>query len=314
MSTTSSSATTTLYVNGKPAQDELARLRADLDKYKKQLLDIASDPSKGLGSKEWDEARKKLKATETELNRVTNNVSNVTRALSHLDKATPGELRKYLRQLKQELTGIERGSKAWDEHMKKIRAVQTEINKLNNEMKGHQSLWTRFADKMFAWGAALQTVLAGFTGLTFAARKAVNAYAEMDAEMASVRKFTGMTAEQVEDLNEEFKKIDTRTSREQLNQLAQEAGRLGLQSKEDVLGFVRAADQINVALDDLGEGATLTLSKLTDIFGDKERLGVEQSLLSVGSVINELSQTVLPRLLTSPSSLHAWEAWERKRV
>ena len=32
MSTTSSSATTTLYVNGKPAQDELARLRADLDK------------------------------------------------------------------------------------------------------------------------------------------------------------------------------------------------------------------------------------------------------------------------------------------
>ncbi len=290
MSTTSSSATTTLYVNGKPAQDELARLRADLDKYKKQLLDIASDPSKGLGSKEWDEARKKLKATETELNRVTNNVSNVTRALSRLDKATPGELRKYLRQLKQELTGIERGSKAWDEHMKKIRAVQTEINKLNNEMKGHQSLWTRFADKMFAWGAALQTVLAGFTGLTFAARKAVNAYAEMDAEMASVRKFTGMTAEQVEDLNEEFKKIDTRTSREQLNQLAQEAGRLGLQSKEDVLGFVRAADQINVALDDLGEGATLTLSKLTDIFGDKERLGVEQSLLSVGSVINELSQ------------------------
>lgn len=290
MSTTSSSATTTLYVNGKPAQDELARLRADLDKYKKQLLDIASDPSKGLGSKEWDDARKKLKATETELNRVTNNVSNVTRALSRLDKATPGELRKYLRQLKQELTGIERGSKAWDEHMKKIRAVQTEINKLNNEMKGHQSLWTRFADKMFAWGAALQTVLAGFTGLTFAARKAVNAYAEMDAEMASVRKFTGMTAEQVEDLNEEFKKIDTRTSREQLNQLAQEAGRLGLQSKEDVLGFVRAADQINVALDDLGEGATLTLSKLTDIFGDKERLGVEQSLLSVGSVINELSQ------------------------
>lgn len=44
----------------------------------------------------------------------------------------------------------------------------------------------------------------------------------MDQEMANVRKFTGMTAEQVEDLNEEFKKIDTRTSREDLNKLAQE--------------------------------------------------------------------------------------------
>lgn len=290
MSTTSSSATTTLYVNGKPAQDELARLRADLDKYKKQLLDIASDPSKGLGSKEWDEARKKLKATETELNRVSNNVSNVTRALSRLDKATPGELRKYLRQLKQELAGIERGSKAWDEHMKKIRAVQTELNKLNAEMKGHESLWSRFANKMFAWGAAIQAVMAGMTGLKQSMRSAVEAYAEMDQEMANVRKFTGMTAAQVEDLNEEFKRIDTRSSREQLNQLAQEAGRLGKSSKEDVLGFVRAADQINVALDDLGEGATLTLSKIAGAFGEEDKYGTEQALLKVGSVINELSQ------------------------
>ena len=122
-----------------------------------------------------------------------------------------------------------------------------------------------------------------------AGRSAVNAYADMDAELANVRKFTGMTAEEVADLNEEFKKMDTRTSREELNKLAQEAGRLGKQSKEDVLGFVKAADVINVALDDLGDGATLTLSKLTNIFGDEKIYGTEQSLLKVGSVINELS-------------------------
>lgn len=290
MSTTSSSATTTLYVNGKPAEDEIRRLRGELDQYKKQLLDIAADPSKGLGSKEWSNTLAKIKATEKELGNVRSNVANVTQALGRLDKATPKELRMALRQLKQELANIERGSKAWNEHMKKIRSVQTEINKLNNEMKGHQSLWTRFADKMFAWGAALQTVMAGFTGVTFAAREAVKAYAEMDQEMANVRKFTGMTSEQVENLNEEFKRMDTRTSREGLNLLAQEAGRLGKSSKEDVLGFVRAADQINVALDDLGEGATLTLSKLTGIFGDEQRYGTEQALLKVGSVINELSQ------------------------
>ncbi|MDE5812827.1 MAG: phage tail tape measure protein, partial [Muribaculaceae bacterium] len=56
------------------------------------------------------------------------------------------------------------------------------------------------------------------------------------------------------------------------------------------MGFVRAADKVNVALDDLGAGATLTLSKLTGIFGVEERYGTEQSLLKVGSVINELSQ------------------------
>ena len=35
---------------------------------------------------------------------------------------------------------------------------------------------------------------------------------------------------------------------------------------------------------------TLTLSKLTNIFGDEERLDTEKVLLAVGSVINELSQ------------------------
>ena len=108
--------------------------------------------------------------------------------------------------------------------------------------------------------------------------------------MANVRKFTGLADDEVKELNEDFKKMDTRTSREDLNKLAEEAGRLGKSSKEDVLGFVKAADQINVALDELGDGATLTLSKLTNIFGDEARLGTEKSLLAVGSVINDLSQ------------------------
>lgn len=289
MSTTSS-ATTTLYVNGRPAQDELARLRGELDKYKKQLLDIAADPSKGLGSQQWNSTLKKVKATEKELEKVKSNVASVSQTLTRLDKATPKELRQALRQLNKELADIERGSKAWDEQVKKIRAVKTELAKINDETRKHENLWSRFAKKMFDWGSAIQTVMATVTGITMTARQAVKAYAEMDQEMANVRKFTGMTAEQVADLNEEFKHMDTRTTREGLNQLAQEAGRLGKQSKEDVMGFVRAADQINVALDDLGEGATLTLSKLTGLFGDEARYGTEQSLLKVGSVINELSQ------------------------
>lgn len=289
MSTTNS-ATTTLYVNGRPAEDELRRLRGELDHYKKQLMDIAADPSKGLGSQAWQSTLKKVKATEKELDKVQSNVSSVTQALARLDKATPEELRKALRQLNKELSSIERGSKAWDEQVKKIRAVKDELAKVRAETKEHTSLWERFAKKMFDWGAAIQVVMASITSITMTARKAVDAFAEMDQEMANVRKYTGMTEEQVTDLNEEFKRMDTRSSREQLNKLAQDAGRLGKQSKEDVMGFVRAADQINVALDELGEGATLTLSKIAGAFGDEDKYGTEQALLKTGSVINELSQ------------------------
>lgn len=293
MSDINSNATTTLYVNGQPAEQEIAKLKKEVLDYRKQLHDIATDKSLGVNSKQWNDVRQKMLDTEKELGKIQSGVASVTQVMQRLDRATPKELRTSLRQLKSELDNIERGSKAWDEHQRKIKAVKEELAKINNESRSvikQGSLWDRFAKKMFDWGAAIQTVMAAITGITVTARQAVNEFAEMDQEMANVRKYTGMTADEVNSLNEEFKKMDTRSSRQQLNQLAQEAGRLGMQSQEDVMGFVRAADKINVALDELGDGATLTLSKLTDIFGDRERLGVEKSLLAVGSVINELSQ------------------------
>ena len=231
-----------------------------------------------------------IKKVNRQMNTARTNAQKCEAALQKLNSASPKELRMVLKQLQNDLNHIERGSAAWNRHVEAIKRVKAEIKTVDAELREHEGLLSRINRKVNEWGMSIASAAAAFTGLVFTARQAVQAYADMEAEMANVRKFTGMTADEVERLNDEFKKIDTRTSREDLNKLAQEAGRLGLQSQEDVLGFVKAADQINVALDDLGEGATLTLSKLTDIFGDKQRLGVEQSLLSVGSVINELSQ------------------------
>lgn len=290
MSNFNSTATSTIYVNGQPAKQEIAKLKKEIVDYRDQLQRIATDKSLGVNSKQWRDVRQRMLDAEKELGRIQSGVANVTQVMLRLDKATPNELRKSLKQLKNDLDNIERGSRAWDEHQRKIKAIKSELAKINAESKVQLSLWGRFAKKMFEWGTAIQTVMATITSVTLTIRQSVKAFAEMDQEMANVRKYTGMTADEVERLNGEFKTMDTRSSREQLNKLAQEAGRLGMQSQEDVMGFVRAADKINVALDDLGEDATLTLSKLTDIFGDRQRLGVEKSLLSVGSVINELSQ------------------------
>lgn len=286
MSDYTTKATAVLSVNGDQAKSEIPKIKkliVDLEVAVNNAAKAGNKPLLKNLKKELNEARKQLKDFESAAHAADYVMRN-------LDKATPKQLSAALRQLKKELNDIERGSKAWDEHVKKIKRVQTELDRVNSEMKGHQTLWTRFSKTMFQWGNALMVAAGALSGLVISGRRAVNAFAEMDQEMANVRKYTGMAAEQVEALNEEFKKMDTRSSRQQLNKLAQEAGRLGMQSQEDVMGFVRAADKINVALDELGEGATLTLSKLTNIFGDRERLGVEKSLLAVGSVINELSQ------------------------
>ena len=279
-------ATVDIEVNSKSAQHKLAELSNKLEDLNKKKLDFfKAGDLKGMERTETE-----IKKVERSMNRVRTNAEKCEAAMKKLSAASPKELRLVLKQLQNDLEHIERGSDAWHKHVEAIKRVKAEIKTVDAEMKEHKSVLDRLKGSFSNWGMSVAGAVASFTGLKMAARQAVEAYAEMEAEMANVRKYTGMTAEEVERLNEAFKGMDTRTSREDLNKLAQEAGRLGLQTQDDVLGFVKAADVINVALDDLGEGATLTLSKLTDIFDDKQALGVEQSLLSVGSVINELSQ------------------------
>lgn len=290
MSDINANATVTLTVNGKQAQNMLEQL-------KRQASDLEDKITKAAAAGDKVQLKKfqrELKQTRRQIGQIESATQGVENVLKRLDKASPKELNRTLKELKRSLNGIERGTDEWNKQCESIKRVKAEIANVNEELreteKEHVGLVDRINGFVDKWGNIIAGVAAVGTGLVLAGRKAVNAFAEMDAEMANVRKFTGLADDEVKELNEEFKKMDTRTSREDLNKLAEEAGRLGKSSKEDVLGFVKAADQINVALDELGDGATLTLSKLTNIFGDEARLGTEKSLLAVGSVINDLSQ------------------------
>ncbi len=290
MSDINANATVTLTVNGKQAQNMLEQL-------KKQASDLEERITKAAAAGDKVQLKKlqrELRQTHRQIGQIESATQGVENVLKRLDKASPKELNRTLKELKRSLNGIERGTDEWNKQCESIKRVKAEIANVNEELreteKEHVGLVDRINGFVDKWGNIIAGVAAVGTGLVMAGRKAVNAFAEMDAEMANVRKFTGLADDEVKELNEDFKKMDTRTSREDLNKLAEEAGRLGKSSREDVLGFVKAADQINVALDELGDGATLTLSKLTNIFGDEARLGTEKSLLAVGSVINDLSQ------------------------
>lgn len=282
----SDEATVKLFVNGEQAEDAMKRLRQSAEDLDKQIQ-AAMDAGK---NKEANKLRRELDKVQKEFNKTESAAKGTGIVLNNLSNSSIYGLRNALKYLQNELRSTRPDTEAWRNYARQIKEVQARIDELNGELKESQSTWSKF--KQWALGAwpALDLLGQWGSGIVDVARKTVDAFASMDQEMANVRKFTGMTSDEVDKLNESLKGIDTRTSREDLNKLAQEAGRLGKTSQEDILGFVRAADKINVALDDLGEGATLTLSKLTGIFGDEQRYGTEQSLLKVGSVINELSQ------------------------
>lgn len=287
MSNISDTATVTLNVNGSQAKQMMSDLES---KIKQTEATIAQLKQSMADPKDIEKAKKQLKTYQKQLDEMKSATEGVDRALSNINLATPRQLEKALRTLNRQLKDMVPGSDVWDSHVEKIQELKERLAELREETEAQQTVWEKFKDwSQGAW-PALDLIKGWYDNIVSGLREYVDAFAEMDQEMANVRKFTGMTDEEVETLNDAFKKMDTRTSREELNKLAQEAGRLGKTSVEDVLGFVRAADKINVALDDLGEGAALSLSKLTGIFGDEERYGTEQSLLKVGSVINELSQ------------------------
>ena len=287
MSNINDKATVSLFVNGEQAESAMDRLRKKAEDLDKQLQTAMAAGDKKSANK----LQRELDRVTKELNKTESAAKGTGIVLNNLANSSIHGLRNALKYLEKELRMTKPNTEAWRNYAAQIDQVKERIAELTEELEGGQSAWEKFKNWAVSAWPAIDLIKQGYEKLMQTLHEYVDAYASMDQEMANVRKFTGMTADQVADLNEEFKNIDTRSSREQLNKLAQEAGRLGLSSQEDVLGFVRAADKINVALDDLGDGATLTLSKLTDIFGDKERFGVEQSLLKTGSVINELSQS-----------------------
>ena len=287
MSTITDTATVTLNINGAQATKVIEDLKTQIDQTKQKIRDMQDT---GADPKAIEKVKRQLRTLQRQLNDAQTATQGVADVMANLDRATPRQLEKTLRALNKQFKDAEQGSEAYNELAEKIRLVKEALAGVREQLEETQSPWEQFCDWAFNTLPAIVLVKEGYEAVVQEMRQYVDAYAEMDQEMANVSKYTGMSSAEVNRLNEEFRKLDTRSSREQLNILAQEAGRLGKTSVEDVLGFVRAADKINVALDDLGKGATLTLSKLTGTFGVEETYGTEQSLLKVGSVINELSQ------------------------
>lgn len=286
MANYTSTANVVLSVNGKQAQQMLSTLQREAQNLEKKIAKAATAGDKATMRK----LQRELSNTNRMITQLQGSAATADQVLRRLDKASPRELNKTLKTLQSQLSGIQRGTAAWDAHVAKIKAVKTELQKVNATLATQQSRW----DRMNMWLNNAQTFIMGLaaaiTGLVMAGRKAVNAFAEMEEELANTRKYTGLTEQKVLELNEAFKKMDTRTPREKLNELAQEAGRLGKNTLESVQGYVEAADIINVALVDLGDGATQTIAKLTNIFGVEELLGTKDAMLAVGSTVNVLSQ------------------------
>lgn len=208
-----------------------------------------------------------------------------------IGKLSLKELTNRQRELNAIIRNLDPSLPQWKEYNNQLREVNSRIKELKGTAAETRFSISKMADGFNKYAAMGASVVASLTGVALTARKCVDEYAAMEEAEAQVIKYTGMTKNEVKELNEEFKAMDTRTVREKMNALAGDAGRLGITGKKDVLEFVDAADKINVALgEDLGEDAVKNIGKLAQMFGEDEKLGLRGAMLATGSAVNEVAQ------------------------
>ena len=234
--------------------------------------------------KEIDSTNVDIKETKRQMQLVNNTMAN-------LKTSSIRDLEYSIKALNQQMQGMQRGTEQFKQMELKAKQLKAELQAVRAEGVAQESWIKRSADWFNRMQGIALGAVAAISGITFTVKKCVEEYAKMDDEMTNVRKYTGQAAEEVERMNEDFKKMDTRTPRQKLNQLAEDAGRLGITSTAAVEEFIDGADKINVALgDDLGDKAVSQIGKLAQMFGEDKTKGLRGAMLATGSAVNELAQ------------------------
>lgn len=257
-------------VNGNAAKKELAALDQEYVKIKNSM--------KGLkkGTDEYVAANKRLQEITDRMAGIKKEIGLTALNLRELN----AEARR-LRAMKQHLTP---GTEAFLQNEKALRAVNQRIQEVNSGLGPFAAAWKKVSIEA---KAAVALLSAGFAYDQF--RNLIQGAIDFDEAIADVTKVTQLSAAEMKQLNSELSKIDTRSSRAELLDLAYEAGKLGNDSVDDVLAFVRAADQIKVALGrDLGDDAITQIGKMVSIFKLKDTYGLEEGMLKIASVINDV--------------------------
>lgn len=254
-------------------EDKMRSANRELKNVKKQF---------GENSAEYAKQVEVLKKLQQEYDNLYDEIGLTNLSLRDLGKRQK-DLNAILRQLNP-------NTELYKQYSEQLKEVNNRIKELRGTANETRFSLAKLADGFNRYGTIAASIIAGLTGVTLTMRSCVNEYAEMEEAQSQVVKYTGLAKQEVEELNEEFKRMDTRTARTRLNELAGDAGKLGITTKDSVLEFVEAADMINVALgEDLGKDAITQIGKLADMFGDSDR-SLKENMLAVGSAVNSVAQ------------------------
>lgn len=284
-----------IIVNSNKAQSEIGRLsRAMVDA--KSKLSAAEEEMKRLErAGQTNSAR--YRQLQNDVRNYNSVISDSRRRLGELNQ-TLSLQDKSLQQLEQSLR---RTRQLWRQatndadrqrYAQEMELLNRRIRELRDGGEQTGNALLRMSSKIQRYFAVITASIASLMAAFSGVKKATDEYAKFDDTLADVMKTTNLAKESARLLNAELERFDTRTSQQDLLGLARIAGKLGYSEISDITEFVRANNQIIVALnEDLGGNVEETVNKigkLVEIFKLRDLYDTEEAFLKVGSAINEL--------------------------
>jgi TP901 family phage tail tape measure protein len=201
------------------------------------------------------------------------------------------ELEAEARRLNAELRQLNVNSTEFGLKEKEFQKVNSRLREVRGEINQTGSVFSKLADQANKYQQLLQMITIGLVGFGASLVGLIKGNAKLEDSLADIRKTTKLTVDEVKNLNSELGKIDTRTSRSDLREMAVVAGQLGIAQK-DILPFVDSIDKLNVALGaeiqgGAGEVAT-QMGTLRNVLTDMKTSAVSDDMLRLGNAINVL--------------------------
>lgn len=291
-----STAHVVITMDGQQALHMMEVMKAQAQKLRGELQAMES-----AGQTNTDDYEKKvneLKAVENAVRQNARAYLDIDKIVKNLNNTSLRTLRQAMKELKKQMDALDPEvlARQGKNYRQELARLQAQYQAIDNQIGRVTGEWKRQDGAIMSVIKRLTAYVSVYGGFNLIKNKLTGVFTsnlEFSDQLADIRKATGLSTETVTKLSDEIMKIDTRSAVSELHNLAFEAGRLGIgnQGADAVLGFVRAADKLNVALkEDLGDDAIIQLTKLADVMGLTKSLGVEKSLLSIGSAINELAQ------------------------
>lgn len=198
-----------------------------------------------------------------------------------------------LNQVNKELREMKANDSGRDNLIAQKRAITAEYQKQKQQIGDIRTGWQKFKSEF----VTIATGVVGGNLITAVSQKLLMYLPQLTAhsmklkdELADVAKKTDMTDQEVNKLNSSLKKINTRTATSELREMAGVGGQFGV-AKEQIEGFVKGADKVNVALGDQFGGAEATAGavlKLRNIFQNIKSDNIEDNMLKIGNALNVL--------------------------